>query len=58
VRHSCVSPSTFQLDAVNKKQICARVGAKEFWTVDPEPKNVDVTGSIKIQPSRVAKLAG
>ncbi len=35
-----LSPKTRRLDLENKKRIYARLGVKELWIIDPEPREV------------------
>jgi Uma2 family endonuclease len=37
-----LSPKTRQLDLINKKRTYARMGVKELWIIDPEPKDLTV----------------
>jgi Uma2 family endonuclease len=53
-----LSPKTRQLDLVNKKRIYARIGVKELWIIDPEPKEVAVYRFDQDPIRPVAKLSG
>jgi Uma2 family endonuclease len=37
-----LSPKTRRLDLENKKRVYARLGVKELWIIDPEPREVVV----------------
>ena len=53
-----LSSKTRQLDLVNKKRIYARMGVKELWIIDPEPKEVAIyrfdQDPIQVRPHRRA----
>ena len=51
-----LSPKTRQLDLVTKKRIYARMGVKELWIIDPEPKEVAVYRFDQDTTEPVAKL--
>src|SRR5262249_19858888 len=52
-----LSPKTRQLDLVTKKRIYARMGVKELWIIDPEPKEVAVYRFDQDTTEPVAKLS-
>ncbi len=37
-----VSPSSFELDTVKKRELYARFGVPEYWIVTPEQKSIEV----------------
>jgi Uma2 family endonuclease len=50
--------STFVYGLVNKKRIYARMGVKELWIIDPEPKEVVVYRFDQDPIEPVVKLSG
>ena len=53
-----LSAKTRQLDLVHKKRVYARMGIKELWIIDPDPKDVAVYRFDQDVTNPLAKLSG